>query len=108
KKGGGSTVAAIGDMFVNGGGAFDLATGKYLGPFPAVNVLTKDAIYGYQDGAVKTFDHDRAARGAHRLDGVACMIRAGSRLYLGTPKKVVGISLPLTNDELAVDTEIDI
>src|SRR5947209_4517180 len=42
KKGGGSTVAAVGKIFVNGGGMFSVETGKHLGTFAATAVLTPD------------------------------------------------------------------
>lgn len=133
KKGGGSTVAAIDRVFINGNGAFELATGKHLGVFPPLNVLTGDVIYGYQTGTLKAFDLGKAQiqvtatpsaksslipefkskwtipeLASHKLAGANCMIKAGSRLYLGLPNKVLAVSLPLARDELHVEWEAEV
>ncbi len=133
KKGGGSTVAAIGKVFVNGNGAFELATGKHLGVFPNMTVLTDEVVYGYQTGVLKAFDLTKAEiqvvpsfgtksklipeiktkwtipeLAAHKLAGATCMIKAGPRLYVGMPNKIVAVALPLVKDELKIEWEIEV
>jgi outer membrane protein assembly factor BamB len=131
KKGGGSTVAAVGKIFVNGGGMFSVETGKHLGTFPAIAVLTPEVLYGYEKGVLRAYDlaampdpspPKRPAGGllppvpkpalpelaSLPLPGVTCMIRAGDRLYLGMAGKVVSLSLPLSKVSSGVDWSAEV
>jgi outer membrane protein assembly factor BamB len=131
KKGGGSTVAAVGKIFVNGPGMFSLETGKHLGTFPPLAVLTPEVLYGYEKGQLRAFDlasmpdpspPKRPAAGllppvpkpalpeltSLTVPGVTCMIKSGSRLYLGLPRKIVAVALPLAKAGPKVEWEGDV
>jgi outer membrane protein assembly factor BamB len=56
KRGGGAEVCTQGDLFFNGGAAFDFATQKYLRDFSKHVVLTPGAIYAFRDGACRAYD----------------------------------------------------
>jgi len=105
KKGGGSDVAAIGPVFFNGGAAFDMKTGKYLGVFATEPVLTPDVIYGFTASTCRSFDLKNAEitppkwkildTGSFDVKNGSALIKAGSRLYVGHPGKVFSVTLPL-------------
>ncbi len=117
KTGGGSDVAALGNLVFNGGEACDLATGDKIGGCAGQVVLTPDALYTAADGEVRSYDWpgdrglitsiDRKGRplpraswslrrrGSVALPGVKCIIKAGARLYAGVPGRVVALDLPL-------------
>ncbi|HXG10454.1 MAG TPA: PQQ-binding-like beta-propeller repeat protein, partial [Gemmataceae bacterium] len=127
KRGGGSRVSAIGNVFINGGAAFELINEKYLAPFAEPVVLTEEVIYNVSGGACRAYDlknatiqmvetKDRrgepvkvakwtiAELGSVALPkfAVETMIKAGPRLYIGAPGMVLAIDLPLKKDEAAV------
>ena len=56
KRGGGSEVAAMGNVFFNGGAIFDIATEKYLADAAKVVALTKEHLFAWDKGACKVFD----------------------------------------------------
>lgn len=56
KTGGGSEVVTFGNVFFNGGAAFDLATSKYQGTFGKIILVGKDAFFTYENGHLKAFD----------------------------------------------------
>jgi outer membrane protein assembly factor BamB len=118
KRGGGAYVAATDKAFFNGGGAFDLATQKYLAPFGELVVLADGVGYTWAGGACRAFD--LKAAGVEEEETVdrkgetiklkkwkvpelaACktarpeaLIKAGSRLYLGSAGRVLALDLPL-------------
>ncbi len=118
KRGGGSTVAATGRYFFNGGGAFDVATEKFLGNVGEQVVLADDAVYSWSAGVcraqglktAKLTEEETTDRkgkktkvtkwkvpelGSCKLPKVEAFIKAGSRLYVGAPGKVAAIDLPL-------------
>jgi outer membrane protein assembly factor BamB len=117
KRGGGSEVAAGDRIFVNGGEAFELATGASLGPLGDPVVLGEDAVFACSAGTLRAYDArtllqtveepDRKGTPAKRwvwppvrlasvdLPGVTCLIKAGSRLYVGTAGRVAALDLPL-------------
>jgi outer membrane protein assembly factor BamB len=115
KRGGGSEVAAINDIFFNGGAIFETHTEKHLADYGKHAVLTQDRVFTYDNkGYCKVFDlkarkHQEAettdAKGkktkvsrwtmpeiaSTKLAGVDTMIMAGSRLYLGIGDQIVSI-----------------
>src|SRR5262245_21406777 len=114
KRGGGSEVAAVGNIFFNGGAAFDIATEKYLAEYGKQVVLTPNTVYTYSAGACRAYDLQSAviketetvdAKGkttkATRwsMDEIAscktpvaeALIKAGGRLYLGTTGQILAI-----------------
>jgi outer membrane protein assembly factor BamB len=105
KKGGGFEVAAIGDVFFNGGYAFELKSGKNLGSFVIKPVLTPDTVYGLMKDAVRSFDLREAEitppkwtiqdTGSFDIKDASALIKAGNRLYIGAPGKLLAVNLPL-------------
>jgi outer membrane protein assembly factor BamB len=120
KRGGGSEVCAQGDVFFNGGAAFDLESQKYLAEFSKQVVLTPDVLYAYRNGALRAYDakhmepdendicsQDKATEKPGttarrwapleltdcRVPQVETIIKAGSRLYVGTADKVISINV---------------
>ncbi len=55
-RGGGSEVAAIHDIFFNGGVVFDIATQEYLGSTAKQVVLTKDHVFTCANGTCRVLD----------------------------------------------------
>ncbi|MCI0680659.1 MAG: PQQ-binding-like beta-propeller repeat protein [Gemmataceae bacterium] len=131
KRGGGSEVAAVGDVFFNGGAAFELATEKYLGEVGKQVALTPDVVYAYSAGACRAFDlqgakaHDVESvdkRGKSRtttrwaMDEIAScktpvaetLIKAGRRLYLGTTGKVQAIDVDLDEGTMTLGWSADV
>ncbi|MCI0358629.1 MAG: PQQ-binding-like beta-propeller repeat protein, partial [Planctomycetaceae bacterium] len=121
KRGGGSTVAATHGLFFNGGSAFDLATEKQLGDIGDHVAFAGDRLYDAEGGKLRELDLATSAqteqptvdrkgkrislvswsiREAGRAGGppVTAMIKAGSRLYVGSPDKLVAYGLPLPKD----------
>jgi outer membrane protein assembly factor BamB len=117
KTGGGWQVSANRKLFVNGGSAFDLKTGAHLGPVGAPAILSDDVLYCYTAGECRAYDVrtsrtkiveevdrkglriSRAAWtinqiGSFTFPQVESMIRAGSRLYLGSANQVSAVELP--------------
>ena len=118
KRGGGSDVAVIDRLVFNGGAIFELDTGSYLGTFSKLPVLGEDVVYGFANGKYRAFDlkkspieltdaTDRkgvayktskctmADLGSFDAPKVEALIRAGSRLYAGSPDQIAAVELPL-------------
>ena len=122
KRGGGSEVCAQGEVFFNGGAAFDLATQKYLGEFSKQVVLTPDVLYAYKNGACRSYDvkyveepdddddscgdmkatekpKAKAKRwqatelASCKVPAVETIIKAGERLYLGGADRVTALDV---------------
>jgi outer membrane protein assembly factor BamB len=121
KKGGGATVAAIGDYYFNGGGVFKVHTEKFLGSCGDLVALTPDVAYGWSKDILKAYDLAGAAMveeegvnkkgektttskwvikelAAIKLAKVETLIKAGNDLLVGLPGEVQGFSLPLQNE----------
>lgn len=121
KIGGGSDVAALDDLFFNGGEVFDLATGDHLGDGGEHVVLTPDVLYTCSKRESRAFDWpgekttsthlDRKGHQQHRdsltmhrkaqvaVTSARSTIKAGSRLYVGATNRVFSFDLPLEDGE---------
>jgi outer membrane protein assembly factor BamB len=118
KRGGGSAVAAVDQFFFNGGAAFDLETEKYLGTVGELVTFAHGRLYDFRDGAIHAQDLatsqvklvdvvDRkgvttkvtkwtmSELGKAETPRLTALIKAGSRLYAGTPGRVLSMALPL-------------
>jgi WD40 repeat protein len=121
KRGGGTDVACLGDVWFNGGAAFERNTGEYLGPFPARCVLG-DEVVGFATGKftaftrkqsiverAESFDRKGTAlakpkwkvgeQRSTKAPTVEAMIEAGTRLYIGSMGQLAAIELPLVNSK---------
>jgi WD40 repeat protein len=122
KLGGGPDIAVVGRLFFNGGAAFELETGGHLGSFAKFMTAGEDLAAGYSNGKVRVLDVAKTKieftesvdrRGAKvrkakwtpaevgSFDGpkvVEAMIRAGDRLYFGSPGEVGCLELPRVKD----------
>jgi outer membrane protein assembly factor BamB len=124
KRGGGSTVAAGGGLIFNGGSAFDLATEKQLGDIGDFVAVAGDRLYDGEGGKLRELDLPGSQRqGEKTVDRkgkaettikwsvrelgkagtpqVTALIRAGSRLYVGSAGRVSAFALPLSEDGTA-------
>jgi outer membrane protein assembly factor BamB len=111
KRGGGSEVAAINNIFFNGGAVFDTASEKYLADAAKICALTATRAFTYEKGSCRVLDlknfkgqeaQSTDIKGkkikvsrwtmpelaSSKLVGVETMIKAGSRLFLGGPGHV--------------------
>lgn len=110
KKGGGSEVAGIGSIFINGGTVFDLATGKRLGVSVTSPVLTADSLYGFSKDVCRSYDlqgarsapprWEIAETGSFDIKAARSLIKAGSQLYAGIPNKILSVALPIPETDL--------
>lgn len=131
KRGGGSEVAAVGDVFFNGGAAFDIATEKYLGEVGKQVALTPDIVYAYSAGAcraydlngamvkdVETVDKSGKTKTTTRwtMDEIAScktpvaetLIKAGQRLYLGTTGQIQAIDVDPAQKAMTLGWSADV
>jgi outer membrane protein assembly factor BamB len=123
KRGGGYAVMATESLLVNGGGAFDLATEKYLGDAGELAVADETSLIGYDDGKVRikdlatskvemveTLDRKGAktqvGKWSIRITGemkspeLTTLIKAGSRLVAGAKGKVfVALPAPVAGEK---------
>jgi outer membrane protein assembly factor BamB len=112
KRGGGSEVAAMHDVFFNGGAIFDTATEKYLADYGKLVVLTENRAFTYDaKGVLHVFDfRGRKTQEADTTDAkgkkakvtrwsmpelasakvadIETMIKAGNRIYAGGPHHI--------------------
>jgi len=118
KRGGGSTVAASEGLIFNGGVAFDLATEKQLGDVGDYVAFAGGRLYDGEEGKLRELDLssssikqetalDRTGKSATtakwsiKVVGqagtpkVTALIKAGSRLYVGSPGRLLAFALPL-------------
>ncbi len=122
KRGGGSEVATLGEVFYNGGALFDLTTEKYLADYGRPAVLTREAAYFYATGSVRAYDFAGAQRkppvkaagkseeknplwvmdeiAACPTEQVESIIKAGARLYLGMEGQVQALDIELPGRKL--------
>jgi outer membrane protein assembly factor BamB len=121
KRGGGSTVAAASGLIFNGGSAFDLATEKQLGDVGDFVAFAGDRLYDGEGGKLRELDLpgsqpqeektvDRKGKaettikwsarelGKAGTPPVTALIKAGSRLYVGSAGRVSAFALPLAED----------
>jgi outer membrane protein assembly factor BamB len=131
KHGGGSEVAALGSVFYNGGAFFDLTTEKYFADYGRPVVLTPEFAYLYSAGACRAYDFARAGhRGDVKINAegeentsnrwamdeiASCktepaesIIKAGSRLYVGSTGQVQAIDLDLAHKAMTLGWRAEI
>jgi outer membrane protein assembly factor BamB len=97
KLGGGPEVQANGNLFVSGGGAFDLRSGDHLGPVGDPAVLTPDVLYAVAGGECRAYDARRAARKPVRPSGSAGRPPTGA----GALRRLAGVPVPKDVESLA-------
>jgi outer membrane protein assembly factor BamB len=118
KRGGGSSVSAVDQLLFNGGATFDLATGKYLGSVGELHTFADGRLFDARDGTLRALDLATSTvkfvetvdrKGAQVKEArwsinetskvetsrLTALIKAGSRLYVGSVGKVAAIALPL-------------
>jgi len=117
KLGGGSEVLPDTDLYLNGGAAFDLATGNHLGPTGEPAVVAGQVLYGVQGSELRAFDLKGARVASETIDPkgnnvkkalwkprlvaavpvprLEVLIRAGNRLYGAAEGQVLAYDLPL-------------
>ena len=124
KRGGGAEAAALGDVWFNGGAAFDRDTGEFLAAFPPRAVFGTEVV-GYNAGKFTSFTArgtgveqtesvDRKGvktvkvkwktgemRSTSKAPAVEALLEAGTRLYAGSPGKLTAYDLPLPKDKPA-------
>jgi len=111
KRGGGSEVGAINNIFFNGGAVFDIANEKYLADAGKIFALTKTHAFTWDKGICKAVDlkntktqesettdskgkKTKVSRfvmpvlASTKITNVETMIKAGDRLYLGGVDRV--------------------
>ncbi len=131
KRGGGSEVAAVGNIFLNGGAAFDIVTEKYLGEVGKQVVLSPDVVYAYSAGACRAYDLKGAkTRDVETIDlkgkvakttrwamdeiascktpVVEALIKAGNRLYFGTTGRVQALDLDTEGKAITLGWHADV
>ena len=124
KRGGGSEVAAINNLFFNGGAIFDTTTQKYLGDYGKKVVLTKTHAFTWNKDQCRVFDLTNTkeqeaetidAKGkkstvtrwvmpelaSAKIVGGDTMIKAGSRLYFGAQNHVGSLDWDAEKNELS-------
>ncbi|WP_202921855.1 outer membrane protein assembly factor BamB family protein [Anatilimnocola aggregata] len=122
KRGGGSMVAAVDQLLLNGGAAFDLKTEKYLGAISEPFAFAAGQLFESAGSSLKV--HDVSSSKVEMVDTVdrkgvkaktakwtmrkasevdsprfTAMIKAGSRLYGGGEGQVIACSLPRADEE---------
>lgn len=127
KRGGGSEVVAGARLYCNGGAAFDLANGKYLGPLGQPVALSDNVLFGHASGKVTAYDLNTAGvKTTETLDkkgqpvkttkwgidtvgtvevmGCTALLKAGSQIYVGAPNRILAFDLPLGANKGATPT----
>ena len=125
KRGGGSEVVATGKCFFNGGTAFEVESGMFLGTVPGPLVADGGVLYSAVKGGVSALDLNGAAEketetvdrkgkkvkvsrwtlaelGSAETFAASALIKAGDRLYLGGDGEVAAVFLPLKKGGQAV------
>ena len=118
KKGGGATVAAAEQVLFNGGAVFDLHTEKYLGSIGLHFAVADGRLYDSTGGKLRELDLagsskkeeksvDRKGKsvtsaswtvrelGTATTPQVTALIKSGSRIYIGSEKRLLAFHLPL-------------
>jgi outer membrane protein assembly factor BamB len=119
KRGGGSTVAATHNLIFNGGAAFELATEKHLNDVGDHVAFAADRLYDGEGGTLRELDLGTSALkeqpvidrngqkttvvswsiqevGKVGTRPISALIKAGSRLYVGSTGSVQAFALPLS------------
>jgi outer membrane protein assembly factor BamB len=122
KRGGGSEVTTTGTIFFNGGAAYDVQTGKFLGSIQRRTIVSERIIFGFDNQ--KLFAHDLTTAkltetktvdrkgkenittrwgmgllGTTETMPVGDMIKSGDRLFLGGESEIISFDLPLTANQ---------
>jgi outer membrane protein assembly factor BamB len=105
--GGGSDVAASGEVFANGGELFDLATGDHRESIGQPVVLDGDTIYSATKSGIQA-RVGKSVTGSIALPGVQTLIKAGSRLYAGTTDRVCAVELSSLDHKLRIAWQTDV
>lgn len=118
KRGGGSMVAGVDQLFFNGGAVFDLETEKYLGPIGSQFAFADGRLYDHETGKLRVLDlatssvehvevvdrkgvKSKVAKwsigtlGKVETPKLTALIKAGGRLYAGYEDRVLAFDLPL-------------
>jgi outer membrane protein assembly factor BamB len=109
-RGGGTVVTAQGNIYLNGGAAFDLPTGDSLGPAGEPAFFADGLLYCCAAGECQTYDcKSIAARPSQRyswspwtmmqrialpVSKPTCLIKSGARLYGAAADQVFAVDLP--------------
>lgn len=124
KRGGGSEVAAINNVFFNGGAIFDTNSEKYLADYGKHVVLTKTHAFAWNKGVCKVLDLKNSkeleaettdAKGkkakvkrwiapelaSTKIVDVDTMIKAGPRLYFGGADQVTVLDWDEATNQLS-------
>jgi outer membrane protein assembly factor BamB len=133
KRGGGSSVAATHGLIFNGGAAFDLNSGQHLTDIGDFVAFAGDRLYDGEGGKLRELDLATSTKkegiALDRKGGIAksvqwsigevgkagsppisALIKAGSRLYVGSAGRLLAYDLPLPADgesKPAWEIEID-
>lgn len=122
KKGGGSFVAGVDELFFNGGGIFDLKTEKQLGAVAEPFVFSEGALFEAAGSTLKVHDLSSAhvavtesvdrkgvvtksskwqmrKSGEVEIPRFNALLKAGSRLYGGGDGEISAVELPANGDE---------
>jgi len=119
KRGGGSEVMAAGEIYINGGQAFETATGKNLASFAGPTALDEETIFDFSPINREYRAYDLSASAFETIEvkdrrgnpvtmrrwspepiwsfksfGGDDLIRAGDRLYAADGDKILAIELP--------------
>ena len=129
KRGGGCEVFSAGSFFVNGGMAYAISSGKFLGPLPGHLAAADGLLYAGGKGVqafklasaavrvVTTVDRkgneSRSSRwsidraGSADTFEVTAVVTAGDRLYLGGKGRVAALALPLQGGVLTGEAALE-
>ena len=130
-RGGGSEVAAIHDIFFNGGAVFDVAKEEYLTDCDKQVVLTEDHVFTYGNGLCRVLDlanqknlkavSDDAHGGkttltrwtmpeiaSAKVAGAETLMKAGSRLYFGGLDHITVLDWDAQKKELTPSMTLDL
>lgn len=130
KRGGGYSVATVDKFLFNGGAIFDVETENYLGACGGLLTFAEGKLYEYASGELRALDLASAGQKEHTTvdrkgvtskvtkwamdevgsvdtSSLSALIKAGSRLYAGTPGHLLAYDLPL-RDQTEPAWEVDI
>jgi outer membrane protein assembly factor BamB len=130
-RGGGSEVAAIDELFFNGGAVYDVASEEYLTDCDKQVVLTKDHVFTYGSGMCRVLNlenqqtqkgdyadgHGKKASVTRRtmpeiastkVVGAQTLMKAGSRLYLGGLDRITVLEWNAEKRELTPSGSLDV
>jgi outer membrane protein assembly factor BamB len=132
KRGGGPTVLPNpgpvgGGLFINGPAAFELNSGDYLGVVGEPAIIREGILYSASEKQCKAASLRGAVRVETKVDRkgksttrkslgltsigtvktprIHCLIKAGPRLFAGTPGKVFALELPFREGQNAISWE---